>query len=146
MEAAVVVREVKAVQTRSGNTRYVLVDEDGKEYTTFRPEIGKRAQEAEGRRARIEYHEAERNGFQNVYLDAVEPLDSAQTEGDDDQADEVAWRTAIEAAPWLLGDPEPKDALPADELFEKLKSFKDLVEDDIKDGEAETPEPGTHQR
>jgi hypothetical protein len=145
MKAVVVVREVKAVQTRSGNTRYVLVDEDGNEYTTFRPEIGKRAQEAEGKRARIEYHEAERNGFQNVYLDAVELLDGAMTDGDDDQADEVAWRTAIEAAPWLLGDPEPKDALPADELFEKLKSFKDLVEDDITDGEAEAHEPRPRQ-
>ena len=57
--------------------------------------------------------------------------------GDDDQADELAWRTAIEAAPWLLGDPEPKEALPADELFEKLQSFKDLVEDDITYGETE---------
>jgi hypothetical protein len=145
MEAVVAVREVKAVPTRSGNTRYVLVDEDGKEYTTFRPEIGNRAQEAEGKRARIEYHEAERNGFQNVYLDAVQPLDDAATDGDDDQADEVAWRTAIEAAPWLLGDPEPKEALPADDLFEKLKSFKDLVEDDITDGEPEAHEPRPRQ-
>jgi hypothetical protein len=43
----------------------------------------------------------------------------------------VAWRTAIEAAPWLAREPTPKSELPADELFEKLKPFKDLVEEDI---------------
>jgi hypothetical protein len=50
-------------------------------------------------------------------------------EGDGD-ADELAWRT-IEAAPWLAGKPTPKSELPADEFFEKLKPFKDLVEEDI---------------
>ena len=76
MEAVVAVREVKAVPTRSGNTRYVLVDEDGNEYTTFRPEIGNRAQEAEGKRARIEYHEEQRGNFNNVYLDKIEACQS----------------------------------------------------------------------
>ena len=47
------------------------------------------------------------------------------------EADEVAWSTAVEAAPWLAGEPTPKSDLPADELFEKLKPFKDLVEKDI---------------
>jgi hypothetical protein len=64
MEKTVDVREVKTFETRSG------------EYATFRPEIGRRAQEAPGKRARIEYHEQERDGFQNVYLDAVEPLEA----------------------------------------------------------------------
>ena len=106
VEATVEVREVKAVETRNGNTRFVLVDEKGNEYSTFRPAIGQQAQAAEGKRARIEYHEQERGEFRNIYLDAVEVLEA---EGDDgEQADEVAWRTAIEAAPWLAGEPAPK--------------------------------------
>jgi hypothetical protein len=129
MEKVVHVREVKAVETRSGNTRYVLIDDEGSEYTTFRPAIGQRAKEADGKRARIKFHEEERGDFQNVYLDAVEPLEAPVD--DDQEADEVAWRTAIEAAPWLAGEPAPKNELPADELFEKLKPFKDLVEEDI---------------
>lgn len=130
MELAVHVREVKTVETRSGNTRFVLVDEKGNEYSTFRPEIGRQALEAEGKRARIDYHEEQRGDFRNVYLDAVEVLEGAEGEADG-EADEVAWRTAIEAAPWLAGEPAPKSELPADELFEKLKPFKDLVEEDI---------------
>lgn len=124
------VREVKTFETRSGNTRYVLVDESGDEYTTFRPEIGRAAQAAEGKRARISYHEEQRGQFRNVYLDAIEVVDSPEAD-DVEQADEVAWSTAIEAAPWLAGEPTPKGELPADELFEKLKPFKDLVEKDI---------------
>jgi hypothetical protein len=129
MEASVDVREVKTFETRSGNTGYVLVDEKGNEYTTFRPEIGRRAQEVEGKLARIHYHETERGEFRNVYLDAVEPLGN-DSEDDDGEA-EAAWRTAVDAAPWLAGEPAPKSELPADELFEKLKPFKDLVEKDI---------------
>jgi hypothetical protein len=130
VEATVRVREVKTFETRSGNTRWVLADENGDEYTTFRPEIGRRAEEAEGKRARIRYHEQERGEFRNVYLDAVEALET-EDESDDGEADEVGWRTAVEAAPWLAGEPTPDSELPADELFEKLKPFKDLVEKDI---------------
>jgi len=133
VEETVKVREVKAVQTRSGNTRFVLVDEQGKEYSTFRPEIGRRALEAEGKRARIEYHEQQRGEFRNVYLDAVEIVGTDEEGADAADADEIAWGTAVEAAPWLAG--EPKRDLPADELFEKLKPFKDLVEEDIKESE-----------
>ena len=68
------VQEVKAFKTNSGNTRFVLVDDAGNEYTTFREGIARKAVEAEGRRARIKFHEQERNGFTNVYLDAVELL------------------------------------------------------------------------
>ena len=129
MEKTVDVREVKTVETRSGNTRFALVDADGDEYTTFRPEIGRAAQAVEGKRARIAYHEEQRGQFRNVYLDSVQVYEGAEEEGE--QADEVAWSTAIEAAPWLAGEPTPKRELPADELFEKLKPFKDLVEKDI---------------
>jgi hypothetical protein len=141
MEKTVDVRAVKEFQTQSGNTRWVLVDDDGNEYTTFRPEIGRRAREAEGRAARIEFHEQEKRGFRNVYLDKVEPAGSAQGNADESpEADEVAWKTAIDAAPWLLGGTAPDREVPPEELFEKLKPFKDLVEHDIEDEEAETRE------
>ena len=130
------VKEVKAHQTRSGNTRYVLVDDEGNEYTTFREAIARSALEAEGKRARIEYHEQERNGFTNVYLDKVEALaeEESSAAGDaGDPIDEAAWRTAVEAAPYLLGS---KRKVEAEELFEDLKPFKELVAEDIRDGES----------
>ena len=104
MEKEVHVARVDAYKTKSGNTRFVLRDDDGDEYTTFKEAIARQAVAAEGRRARIEFHEQERNGFTNVYLDRVEPLEdeSAQADGAE-SADEVAWKTAVDAAPWLLG-------------------------------------------
>ncbi len=127
------VREVQGHKTKSGNTRFVLVDEEGNEYTTFREGIARSALAAEGRRARITFHEQERNGFTNVYLDAVEPLEDDDEEPDDRNVEEAAWDAAIEAAPWLLGSQDPKKKVDADELFETLKPFKDRVADDIKD-------------
>lgn len=127
------VREVQGHKTKSGNTRFVLVDEEGNEYTTFREGIARSALAAERRRARITFHEQERNGFTNVYLDAVEPLEDDDEEPDDRNAEEAAWDAAIEAAPWLLGSQDPKKKVDADELFETLKPFKDRVADDIKD-------------
>ena len=129
------VAEVKAYETRSGNTRYVLVDDAGNEYTTFREPIARKAVEAERGRARIRFHEEERNGFRNVYLDGVEPLEepgapAADTE--EREVEEAAWDAAIEAAPWLVGG-DPKRKVPADQLFETLKPFKDRVAEDIKD-------------
>jgi len=128
-EATVKVEEVKALRTQSGKTRFVLVDDGGKEYTTFKEPIARDALAAEGHRARIEYHEEDRNGFHNVYLDKVEPLDAG---AGDPEADEVAWKTAIEAAPWLLGE-APKGGLDAEQAFEKLRPFKELVADDLAD-------------
>jgi hypothetical protein len=128
MEKEVTVAKVDAHKTRSGNTRYVLHDENGNEYTTFKENIARQALAAEGRRARIEYHEQQRDGFTNVYLDAVEPLEGNAPEVA--HADEVAWSTAVEAAPLLVGD----DHVDADELYERLKPFKDLVADDIESG------------
>jgi hypothetical protein len=40
----------------------------------------------------------------------------------------VAWNTAVEAAPLLV---EEDRGVEAEELFERLKPFKDLVADDI---------------
>jgi hypothetical protein len=72
VDKVVKVENVEPVETRSGNTRYVVRDSDGDEYSTFRPRIGETARAFEGRRARIEFHEEERNGFRNVYLDSIE--------------------------------------------------------------------------
>ena len=83
MDAEVEVRDVKRTETRSGNTRWALTDGAGREYTTFRPQIGEEAERHEGRRARIGFHEEERNGFQNVYLDRIEPAAESSSGGDD---------------------------------------------------------------
>ena len=64
----------------------------------------------------------------------MEPLEEAGTP--DPEADEVAWKTAIEAAPWLLGD-APKGGIDTEEAFEKLRPFKELVAEDIADDEDE---------
>src|ERR671923_570307 len=72
MDAVVTLDEVRTFDTRGGNVRYVVRDKASNEYTTFREAIGKRAQELEGTRVRIEYHEEQRNRYRNVYLDKVE--------------------------------------------------------------------------
>jgi hypothetical protein len=139
MEAVVKIDEVRTFDTRGGNVRYVVKDSDGNEYTTFREGIGDEAKRLEGRRVRIEYHENQRGQYTNVYLDKVEPAsDAADDEGDSGRTDpdEAAWRTAVEAAPWLVGESEPREEVPPDELYEKLKPFKERVAEDIReDGE-----------
>ncbi|HSC73221.1 MAG TPA: hypothetical protein VLB89_03570 [Gaiellaceae bacterium] len=125
-ETQVRVSEIKAFKTRSGNTRFVLVDDEGKEYSTFKEAIAAKLPGLEGRRARITFHEQQREGFTNVYLDAVDLLEQ---EPADAEVDEAAWRTAMEAAPYLLS-PEARD-VPPRELFEKLQPFKELVAEDI---------------
>ncbi|HEY1564179.1 MAG TPA: hypothetical protein VGF72_05795 [Gaiellaceae bacterium] len=61
-------------------------------------------------------------------------------EGSSEAVDEVAWKTAVDAAPWLLGG-EPEEAVPPDKLFERLQPFKERVADDIR-GEPSEEEPG----
>jgi hypothetical protein len=129
-ERDVRVEEVKAFKTQSGNTRFVLRADDGAEYTTFKEGIAKQAVAAEGKHARIEYHEQERNGFTNVYLDKVEVLEESSTP----EVEEVAWKTAVEAAPWLLGEAS-EGGIDPDEAFEKLQPFKERVAEDIRDGD-----------
>jgi hypothetical protein len=130
-EAVVDVRDVKHVPTRSGATRYVLVDDQGREFTTFREDIASGLDGLEGKRARIAYHEEQRGRFTNVYLDRVEPLPDEDDAESGDGAAEEAWRMAIEAAPYLLSGDAMEKETPADELFEKLKPFQRLVEDDL---------------
>ena len=132
MEAEIHVQKVEPLETRTGKTMYVVRDSDGKEYTTFRPAIGQEAAKYEGRRARIEYHEQERNGFQNVYLDAIAPAAEQPEPASSTDPEEAAWRTAVEAAPWVLGTNEPDHEVPPEELYEKLEPFQRLVADDIR--------------
>jgi hypothetical protein len=146
MDAEALVASVKTTQTRNGNTRWTVVDDSGTEYTTFRPAIGNAAERAEGKRARISFHEEERNGFRNTYLDAIEVLEdqraAAPSTGDSDP-EEAAWRTAVDAAPYLLGDEAREGEVTPEEAFEKLKPFKDLVSEDIRSGpEATTAAEG----
>jgi hypothetical protein len=136
MEAVVHLDEVQDVETRGGNVRYVVRDRDGKEYTTFREQIGKRARELEGQTARIEFHEEQRGRYTNVYLDKVDPAPKDDSTAGDGDPDEAGWRTAVEAAPWLVGESEPHEEVPPEELYDKLKPFKERVAEDIRDDEA----------
>jgi hypothetical protein len=131
MDADIQVESVETSETRNGNTRWVLRDADGREYTTFRPPIGKEAERFRGKRAHIEFHEESRGNFTNVYLDSIGPPSKTADEGGSDP-DEVAWNTAVEAAPWLVGTAEPEDAVDPDELYEKLEPFKQRVSEDIR--------------
>jgi len=138
METEVHVRGVRRVETRSGSTRFVLEDSEGNEYTTFREAIGEEAERYPGAKALITYHEEQRGSYRNVYLDAIAPIEREDGDPSDPaeahEADEVGWRTAIEASPWLLGSSEPDREVPPEEFFEKLKPFKELVSEDIKEG------------
>ena len=135
-DAVVTVAEVKAFKTQSGNTRFVLRDDEGREYTTFREQIARDAVAAEGRRARITFHEQQRGNFTNVYLDSVEPLEAPGEDDSSEAVEEVAWKTAVDAAPWLLGG-EPEEAVAPEELFDRLQPFKERVADDIRGESAE---------
>jgi hypothetical protein len=130
MEAVVTLAEVRTFETRNGNVRYVGRDEDGNEYTTFREDIGERAKQLEHARVRIEYHEDRRGRYQNVYLDSIEPAEPAGRQAETD-AQEAAWRTAVEAAPWLVG--EPREAVPPEDLYQKLKPFEERIAADIEE-------------
>jgi len=133
-EIETLVESVHEVETRSGKTRYVLRDADGREFTTFRPAIAQEARSFEGRRARVRYSEQDRNGFHNVYLEGISEAPETDAGAADTDADEVAWSTAVEAAPWVLGSREPEHAVPPEELYEKLEPFKRLVAEDIRKG------------
>jgi hypothetical protein len=141
MGADVVITSVRTDATRNGNTRSVT-DDGGGEYTTFRPAIGQAAEQAEGSRARISFHEEERNGFRNVYLDKVEPAPAPPPAagGSDSDPDEAAWRTAVDAAPYLLDEQEAAGDITPENALEKLKPFKDLVADEIRSGPADPPD------
>ena len=127
------IADVRTFETRSGSVRYVVRDSDGNEYTTFRERIGDAAKALEGRRVRIEFHEEERGQYKNVYLDKAEPAPAEDKGGADTDPSEAAWRTAVDAAPWLVGESEPHEEVPPDELYDKLKPFKERVARDIEE-------------
>jgi hypothetical protein len=135
METEVKVDRVEVTETKNGNKRFVLHDGEGKKYTTFRPQIGTEAAKHEGRRARITFHEEERNGFTNVYLDAIAPAGDQSEQGGGHDAEEAAWRTAVDAAPWLVGSGEPDGNVDPDQLFDQLKPFQEKVAADIREEE-----------
>lgn len=139
METVSTLQEVREFEMRRGGTRYVALDAEGTEYTTFRDAIGERAKNLQGSRVTITYHEEERGQYTNVYLDAVDPAPTQQAgSAADTDPQEAAWRTAVEAAPWLVG--EPGQTVEPDELYDKLKPFEKQVEADIEHSRRETPE------
>ena len=144
MDTVTKIEDVMTFETKTGNTRYVVKDSSGNEYTTFRESIGQDAERMKGKRARLEYHETQRGQYTNVYLDKVEPAAEAEDGGAAaTDPDEAGWRTAVEAAPWLVGESEPHEEVPPDELYEKLRPFKELVAEDIEDGQSDdTPGRG----
>ena len=70
-----------------------------------------------------------------MYLDAVEPFD--QPAEDEERVDGAAWKTAVDSAPWPLSSTPPEREVAPEELFDKLQPFKELVAEDIRDGDAE---------
>lgn len=137
MDVVTTIADVRTFETRGGNQRYVVRDAEDNEYTTFREAIGEAARALEGRRVRLEYHEEQRGQYTNVYLDKVEPAPEERDESGaaDTDAEEAAWRTAVEAAPWLVGDSDPHAKTGPEDLYETLKPFKDRVAEDIKSSE-----------
>lgn len=138
VEATITIDSVRTFETRGGNVRYVVRDTDGNEYTTFREAIGQTATGLEHQRVRIEYHEEQRGQYKNVYLDKVEPVAGESPARSDTDPEEAAWRTAVDAAPWLVGESDPHAKTSPEELYETLKPFKDRVAEDIKDAEDRT--------
>ena len=137
--AEVGISDVRTFRTRSGNTRFVLVDTEGREYSTFREEVAAPLAGLEGKRARIEYHEQQRGGFTNVYLDRVEPLDHVGEE-EPQQTEEVAWELAVDAAPYLLSSKAVAEGVPPKRLFDKLRRFKELLARDLEGQRTEDDE------
>jgi hypothetical protein len=142
MQTVVTLAEVRTIDTRRGNVRYVSKDTDGNEYTTFREDIGERAKQLQGARVRLEYHEEQRGQYNNVYLDKIEPAEppagSAAGSHAETDPQQAAWQTAVAAAPWLVGQPGP--AVPPQKLYEKLKPFEERVAADIEEGQQGQPD------
>lgn len=105
MHTVVTLAEVRTVETRRGSVRYVSMDTDGNEYTTFREDIGERARQLAGTRVRLEYHEEQRGQYTNVYLDKIDPAGPTAGSHTDTDPQQAAWQTAVAAAPWLVGQP-----------------------------------------
>ncbi len=130
-QAELTIERVDAVPTRSGKTRFVLVADDGREFSTFREEVARSFVGLEGRRVRLEYHDERRGDYTNVYVDRVEPVEERPEP--EPETEEAAWKIAVDAAPYLLSGDAVAEETPARALFEKLRRFKDLVADDLRE-------------
>jgi hypothetical protein len=64
------------------------------------------------------------------------PSDPGKLNAGTTDPDEAAWRTAVEAAPRLVGESEPQEQLPAEELYSKLTPFKEQLADHIRESDA----------
>ena len=64
----------------------------------------------------------------------MRPLAGSEGAEEVSSADEVAWKTAVEAAPWLLGTSQPSTGVEPEKLYERLNRFKDLIAEDIERG------------
>ena len=127
-------------ETSRGNTRYVVRDGDGNEYTTFREAIGNKAQQLQGRRVRIEYHENQKGQYTNVYLDKVEPLTPTPSV----VRAPTPTRTRPPGGPRSRRRPgwsanRSRGSRSRRQLYEKLKPFKEQVAEDIRESEAHGP-------
>lgn len=144
MEKSTRIDEVRTVETQGGNTRYVVRDADGEEYSTFREAIGEQAQQLRGRRVHLQFHKVQRGQYTNVYVDKLEPLDSGEAPARDTDVQEAAWRTAVEAAPWLVG--KPGQEVEPEELYDKLKPFEARVAQDIQETQRPEEPPPAEER
>ena len=95
---------------------------------------------AKGARARILTTNSSAASTRTSTSIKIEPLEGDAGPSDDTDPEEAGWRTAVDAAPWLVGNAEPTDEVPPDELFEKLKPFKDRVAEDIREEDAPASE------
>ena len=77
----------------------------------------------------------------NAPLDKVEPLPDEADGGDGDtDPDEAAWRTAARRRPGWSAKSELHEEVAPDELYDKLRPFKDKVAEDIKDADQRAPD------
>jgi hypothetical protein len=84
-----------------------------------------------------EVRTSETSGGHVRYVDGNEYTTFRGRPGADTDPQEAAWRTAVDAAPWLVGD--PGEAVPPEELYEKLKPFEQRVAADIEEEQDEGP-------
>jgi hypothetical protein len=136
-ELDVEVREVKALTTRSGNTRFVLVDEGGNEYSTFkeRSRATRSRPSASGLASSTTRTSGTASGtsistVSSRSTPATATTAAASTTGARSRRSRGG---PIDAAPYLVGEREAE--LPPEELFDRLQPFNELVADDIRDGD-----------
>ena len=142
------VAKSRAFQTKSGNTRFVRASTTpATECSTFTR--GDRRDVLRGRgpaRTHAASTSEQRNGFTNVYLDAVEP--SARSgDGEAEHADEVAVdRRGDDDGAYLLPPRPSSSRFRRRSFFEKLQPFKELVAEDIEVAETTLAEALGAQR